>query len=837
MSQYILQERIRGFIHDVSIDLFSSESKNNITLIHDGKLTTTTINHSQIILSYSHVLNNMEKFKEYKMIQDELTVYIYISADIHLSFLEYYRYYISENIFNYDNLIHLTLIVKNAGHQFKKVLIENLPFIDRWTILDTGSTDETISIVKEVLQNKKGKLYEEPFKGFRDSRNRCLDLASDTCTFNIMLDDTYILKGDIRKFLTTYRFYRKAESFSIYIKTDIQYLSNRITFSDLKLRYIYSIHEVIQNNKTYMVPENEAYITENEDPEFLMRERTNLRKDSDLKLLLEEHANDPTNPRHIYYIAETYLCCKEYQSAFDWYKKRSLISNPNLLEEDQDGLYKMAFLSQILKDDWSVTHQLYLNCFNFMPSRPESMYMLGDYYINQNQKEIAFVYLSKAFECLDNISMFQMNNKHNMYNNFIPHLLLPLCFERNINLGLKCCSYLLKNSTIKDFKIQATQWKIILNLLLKVKTKKVDKIIDPNSENKKTICWLMDGEYDNWDASTMLTKGIGGSKTFIIKYSRHLSELGYYNVVFCNCKQSSVHDNVAYYPIDHYYTYCNQYIISYSIINRNTEYLPVNYYYNIPTYLILHDLCREMEVVVIRSQLLKVFAISEWHQSYIKNLFSILNNHVEYVSYGISPLEWKQDEASPAKEEYTFIYSSFPNRGLIHLLRLFPKIKKIFPQAHLNIFCDLDHHWVQNNYSDEMKIIKQLIIKNKNYVTNHGLVNSETLKSFWIKSDVWLYPCDFIEACCLPAYECAWSKTLAVTNHTGSLSNSVADRGVIISSEKIGSDEWEQSVLENLILVLSDKKLKQELIDKNWNWINTKTYPNIVKSFTEKYIT
>ena len=70
------------------------------------------------------------------------------------------------------------MIVKNAGDSFENILNQNLNIIDRWTILDTGSTDNTIDIIKKVLVGKKkGELFEEPFINFRDSRNRCLDLA------------------------------------------------------------------------------------------------------------------------------------------------------------------------------------------------------------------------------------------------------------------------------------------------------------------------------------------------------------------------------------------------------------------------------------------------------------------------------------------------------------------------------------------------------------------------------------------------------------------------------------------------------------------------------------
>lgn len=43
-----------------------------------------------------------------------------------------------------------------AEAQFENMLTKNLNIIDRWTILDTGSTDETLEIINRVLIGKKG---------------------------------------------------------------------------------------------------------------------------------------------------------------------------------------------------------------------------------------------------------------------------------------------------------------------------------------------------------------------------------------------------------------------------------------------------------------------------------------------------------------------------------------------------------------------------------------------------------------------------------------------------------------------------------------------------------
>ena len=103
------------------------------------------------------------------------------------------------------------------------MLLKNINLIDKWTILDTGSTDSTIEIINKVLVGKKrGTLYQEQFINFnfRDSRNRLIELAGDDCKFVMMLDDTYRIEGDLRSFLMDVRGDQFLDSLSLYIKSD-----------------------------------------------------------------------------------------------------------------------------------------------------------------------------------------------------------------------------------------------------------------------------------------------------------------------------------------------------------------------------------------------------------------------------------------------------------------------------------------------------------------------------------------------------------------------------------------------------------------------------------------
>jgi tetratricopeptide (TPR) repeat protein len=246
-------------------------------------------------------------------------------------------------------------MVKNGGSQFEQMLTDNLDIIDRWTILDTGSTDETISIINKVLVGKKkGNLYEEPFINFRESRNRCLELAGRSCKFITMLDDTYVINGDLRGFLNEVRGDQFANSFTLFIKSDDTiYGSNRIIKSNSGLKYVHKIHEVItdKNNINIVIPKESSYI---DDRRFeYMEKRTMERKQLDLKLLYEEIEENPHDPRAYYYLAQTYNLLEDYEKAFYYFTKRAEFSNSGFVQERVDALFESARIANFkLNKPW-----------------------------------------------------------------------------------------------------------------------------------------------------------------------------------------------------------------------------------------------------------------------------------------------------------------------------------------------------------------------------------------------------------------------------------------------------------------------------------------------------
>uniref|UniRef100_A0A6C0JXH7 Glycosyltransferase 2-like domain-containing protein n=1 Tax=viral metagenome TaxID=1070528 RepID=A0A6C0JXH7_9ZZZZ len=782
-------------------------------------------------------------------------------------FYENFKYYIitvkDEEFLQYDNLIDLCIMVKNGGEQFEQMLENNIHLIDKWTILDTGSTDDTINIInKTLVGKKKGKLYQEKFINFRDSRNRLLELAGETCKYTLMLDDTYVVKGDLRSFLNEVRGDQFADSFSLYIKSDdVEYGSNRILRTDRHLKYLFKIHEVIQenNNMNVVIPLERCYIMDGR-YEY-MEERTMQRKQLDLQLLKEEINENPHNPRSYYYMAQTYNLLKDYENAYKYFMLRAEHHVEGFLQEKIDAIFECARCANFkLNKPWSECEVLYKRAYELDKSRPDSIYFLGIHYFLEGNKKTAYEYFKLAFEIGYPIHC-QYSLKPTLSYHFLPKFLAQLCYEfKNYTLGEQCSLLFLEKNTP-----DADQYNIIVSwYAIFVKLNQMNNMaltIDINDDDKPLLCFVADGGFEPWTGKDILTKGVGGSETYIIEMARYIQKRGHYKViVFCNCLEQTSFENVEYIPIIQFMPFAKKRFIHTCIISRFSEYIPVAIEGNVENiYMVLHDLTPSGIIIPISDKLKNIFCLSEWHVEYFTAIFPQFKDITVPFYYGIdmslfdceNPIR-KYDEnavqqniqismveCSP-KTPFKFIYSSYPNRGLYELLLMWPHIVKKYPDANLHIYSDIDGKWVNTNYSELMQKIRDLYVKYENIpgglnIYKYGWVCKNTLAEAWKTAEYWLYPCTFMETFCLTALEAALSKTVAITNGLAALKNTVGNRGICIEGDP-SSLKWREDALESVFEIIENRERIDELLVKNYEWAKNMAWEKRACHLLDDYI-
>jgi glycosyltransferase involved in cell wall biosynthesis len=437
--------------------------------------------------------------------------------------------------------------------------------------------------------------------------------------------------------------------------------------------------------------------------------------------------------------------------------------------------------------------------------------------------------------------------------------------------GLKSAELFLKHNKPSDDSYgEIASWHAIYVKL--VESQNVTNAAPLKVPEKKIFCFVADGGFNKWSGSSILTTGVGGSETYIIEMARYIQRRGEFDVyVFCNCEEvGEVFEGVTYMPLHKYYRFIKENYVHSCMVSRFSEYLPVTFESFVENiYFVIHDLSPSGFVIPMNIKLKKIFCLTEWHVEYFTSAFPALKDITEPFYYGIDfgnfmagetretreMREIKEIEDSSNTENisieiseksqkvpHSFIYSSFPNRGLLELLKMWPRIYEHQPKALLHIYCDVNHKWSNDVEPDKMQNIKTILEKYDAYnhgmnIYYHGWVNKKTLANAWLTADIWFYPCTFMETFCLTALEAAATKTLVITNHLAALQNSVGNRGVIIKGDAT-TQEWHEKALTKIFKVMdsTDNKMKNVLIDANYDWAKDLSWENRASVLLDTFI-
>lgn len=263
----------------------------------------------------------------------------------------------------------LCMIVKDESHIIKEVLESTLPLIDTYCILDTGSTDDTIQIIKDFYSKTEitGEVIQSDWKGFGASRSEALKLCDGKMDYILMIDadDLIVFPTGCKEFFTKSFEEHKPNAAIINIKRgNMDYSRTQIFKAQDDWYYIGALHEYPTNDKKdnkiiklpaeiYMVGRTLGNRSKQEGNKYL----------KDAELLLAEHEKDPENDRTVFYLAQSYRDGGNIPEAIKWYKKR--IEMGKWKEEQCVSAMNLARLLQ--DKDWA------WRAHEFNPKRNESL--------------------------------------------------------------------------------------------------------------------------------------------------------------------------------------------------------------------------------------------------------------------------------------------------------------------------------------------------------------------------------------------------------------------------------------------------------------------------------
>lgn len=515
------------------------------------------------------------------------------------------------------------------------------------------------------------------------------------------------------------------------------------------------------NNVNVMVP-REVAVIEDLRAQY-MEDRTMARKQYDLQLLLESIEEEPECARHLYYAAQTYNLMHDYENAVKYFRLRAL-NETGFVQERADACFEWARVSQFqLKKPWEEVEPIYLKTLEIEPAKVEAMYFLGIYHIydGRNDEDSAFPWFEKAFH-LGYPVHIQYSLKPTLVYYFLPQFLAPLCYVRNKwQLGLDACNRLLVN--LKEPAVQKVaeqhvvsriaEWQPIFQSLVKIPGGVVPvRHVD--------VVFVVDGNWTQWTGSDIESKGLGGSETWAVEMATQLRRRGKSVVFFCKCPgRGSVYRDIEFLPIQFYEQFMATHDVTTCVVSRFSQYVFVPLHTSCrQVILYLHDLGPTGSILPTHNKLTHVFCLSPWHAQLFATNFPSHAARTTSLGYGIDTTVWKPDIKVP----HSFIYSSFPDRGLVHLLEMWPSIVAMWPDATLRIFCNLQHEHVRRVNGPMMARIDELLAGGMHGVVVEGWVSKSILAAAYGKAEYWLYPCIFDETFCLTALEAVASGCIGI---------------------------------------------------------------------------
>jgi len=289
----------------------------------------------------------------------------------------------------------LNMIVKNESKIITRLFDSVSSVIDSYCICDTGSTDDTIKIIKEYFDKKNipGKVVSEPFKNFCHNRNFALQSCLKMSDYVLLLDADMIF--EVKNFQKSVL--NSADSFYILQGNDSFYYQNmRIVKNNGLYKYVGVTHEYIDtppNNTTNSFEKSTLFINDIGDGGA-----KNDKFVRDIRLLLDGIKEEPNNVRYYFYLANSYHDCGRFGEAINVYKKR--IELGGWIEEVWYSYYRIGLcFKNMNKMDDAIRY--WMEGYEHYPERLEGLYEVLQYYRLTSKHKLGDMIYQLAKKILD----------------------------------------------------------------------------------------------------------------------------------------------------------------------------------------------------------------------------------------------------------------------------------------------------------------------------------------------------------------------------------------------------------------------------------------------------
>lgn len=239
-------------------------------------------------------------------------------------------------------------VVKRMLDSVKEALGEQLEY---WIIHDTGSTDDTIKIIKETMEGIPGEVKKVEWENFGDNNTKLFEDALGKTDYAILVDADFVLEGalDLEG--------RSEDAFNVQIYDDkLSWYLPLITNNRMKFHYVGACHEYLACVEPFVTGIVRGLVFRHLEGGFSSNSA-----ERNLELLLGQ---DEYSVRDMFYIGQTYQQLGQNNEAIEWYEKH--IAQGDLAEEVFMSKVRVGLMRQSINE--------LLAAWDYRPWRAEPLY-------------------------------------------------------------------------------------------------------------------------------------------------------------------------------------------------------------------------------------------------------------------------------------------------------------------------------------------------------------------------------------------------------------------------------------------------------------------------------
>lgn len=720
--------------------------------------------------------------------------------------------------------ICLNMIVKNESHIIEECLNSVVHLIDYYVINDTGSTDDTIKVIRDFFDKHKiqGEIISHEFRTckchgpeykkydffhFGWNRSFALDKCRGKSDYIFIMDADDIVEGNL-KFPPKL----EADQYYLQVRTDFNHYHKPLLIKNdpkLKWKWDFGLHECLVGDAkmTMRLIGDYAIISRrlgarNQDPLKYYKDAHILQK------LLEEF---PDEVRYKYYYAQSWFDAKEYEKAIEIYKQCIL----ECMESDPDRAFSCHYMigrAHILKNSpVEEIEKAFAECQKRFKHRAEPAFQLCSFLSQKGEYQKAFDYGIKGLGLSSEIQTSFYVDKGVYEYRLLDEMVFCASQLKRYSEALRWAEQMLKEAKYPPESHQALVENIYhLKQLVKTEHRNTKFKTDPH---KPSLCFYV-------GPSPIHEHTKFGSELAAVYLAREMTK--WYNVFIagdkCQCKQE---DAIIYVQP----SFLQQQKFDIMIVSRY-----VNYFVEFDvkkqadkTFIWLHDTHfhpRWNNVYLPIGSLIQnidhlvdgYVALSPWHKQHILSEHKLKPEKIHIIGNGIAKECFDIDILN--KVPNRFIWVSQYDRGLPDLVSQFHKILRHIPDAHLEIYRDLPTELV-NVY----KSIPFIHLKGQ-------ATNSEILRGF-SKSNYWFYPTNWPETFCISALEAQAMGCVCIGSDLAALNTTIGDNGILLK-QTIGSEGFWNEGIEAILKCHKEPKFKSELTQKARENAKEKTWDKVI---------